>query len=215
MNSSLADDRRDYARRTLDAADLLDDPIAQFERWLGEARAAGIEEPTAMTLATASAEGRPSARMVLLKDVGPDGFVFFTNYESRKGTELAENPWAALVFWWGPMERQIRIEGRTQRLDPARSDMYHRRRPRGSQLGAWASPQSRPLDGRALLEARYAEAQARYAEAEIPRPPYWGGFLLVPDAIEFWQGRRSRLHDRFRYHRTDASAPWHRDRLAP
>ena len=215
MPASLADDRREYAQRTLRAADLHPDPFVQFGQWMNDARAAGVPEPTAMTLATATPEGHPSARIVLLKGVDADGFVFFTNYESRKGHELAQNPWAALVFWWNVLERQIRIEGRVTRLTPAESDVYHRRRPRGSQLGAWASPQSRVIAGRDVLDSNLAAAEARYADADVPRPPHWGGFRLAPVALEFWQGRPSRLHDRFRYHRAAVDAPWQCERLAP
>lgn len=215
MNDSLADERRDYAQRGLRKAELRADPFEQFALWFEEARAADIAEPTAMTLATASAAGHPSARMVLLKDVDAAGFIFFTNYESRKGRELAENPWAALVFWWGALERQVRIEGRVERLDPSASDLYHGRRPRGSRLSAWASPQSRVIEGRAVLEENWEAVAARFDGGEVPRPPHWGGFRLLPEAIEFWQGRPSRLHDRFRYHRAAPDAPWHLDRLAP
>jgi pyridoxamine 5'-phosphate oxidase len=189
------------------------DPIRQFEMWLAEARAAGLELPEAMTLATADTAGRPSARMVLLKGIDRRGFAFFTNRESRKAVELAANPHAALVFHWQPLHRQVRVEGTVEALDDEESSAYFRTRPRGSRLAAWASPQSRPLAGRAELEALYEEAEARFAGTEPPLPPFWGGYRVLAEAVEFWQGRENRLHDRVRYELREGA--WARRRLAP
>ena len=193
--------------------DLVDDPIEQFRRWLGDAESAGIPLPNAMAVATADAEGRPSVRHVLLRGVDERGFTFFTNYDSRKGRQLAENPHAGLVFLWKLLDRQVNATGRAERVDPAESDAYFATRPREARLGAWASAQSSVLESREELERRVAEAEERFAGIEVPRPPHWGGFLVRPDTVEFWQGRRSRLHDRFRYAR-EAGA-WRVDRLSP
>jgi len=210
---------------SLDVADVDPDPIVQFERWLKEAMAVGLPEPTAMALATATPQGRPSVRMVLLKGVDQRGFVFYSNYESRKARELSANPFAALTFWWPPpVHRQVRIEGRVERVTPEESEAYFRTRPVGSRLGAWASPQSSVIPSREALEQRYEALAARYggeaegveAEgAEVPLPPFWGGYRLAPEAIEFWQGRENRLHDRLRYTRERPTAPWTIERLAP
>ncbi len=210
----LGDLRRDYRQGQLDAADLAADPLEQFARWFDDAKTAGVDEPNAMTLATADARGRPSARIVLLKGVDDNAFVFFTDYRSRKGQELEANPAAALVFYWHPLERQVRITGRVTRLDEAASRIYYLSRPVGSRIGAWASVQSQEIADRATLEARVAEARARYPDDDIPLPPHWGGYRLVPDEIEFWQGRPDRLHDRFHYSRTSEPG-WHRARLSP
>jgi pyridoxamine 5'-phosphate oxidase len=210
----LGDLRRDYRQGELHEADLLDDPVALFARWFAEAEDAAVDEPNAMTLATATADGRPSARVVLLKGVVDGAFVFFTDYRSRKGRELDANPAAALAFYWKPQERQVRITGRTERLDAADSWAYYRTRPVGSRIGAWASVQSSELPDRATLEARVADARARYPGDEVPLPPHWGGYRLVPDEIEFWQGRADRLHDRFLYTRTTEPG-WRRVRLSP
>jgi pyridoxamine 5'-phosphate oxidase len=193
--------------------DLLDDPIEQFRRWLGDAESAGIPLPNAMAVATADAEGRPSVRHVLLRGIDERGFTFFTNYDSRKGRQLAENAHAGLVFLWKLLDRQVNATGTAQRVDPAESDAYFATRPREARLGAWASAQSSVLESREELERRVAEADERFAGAEVPRPPNWGGFVVRPDTVEFWQGRRSRLHDRFRYSREDAG--WRIDRLSP
>ena len=193
--------------------DLLDDPIEQFRRWLGDAEAAGIPLPNAMAVATADAEGRPSVRHVLLRGVDERGFTFFTNYDSRKGRQLAENPHAGLVFLWKLLDRQVNATGTAERVDPAESDAYFATRPREARLGAWASAQSSVLESREELERGVAEADERFAGIEVPRPPNWGGFLVRPDTVEFWQGRRSRLHDRFRYAREDGR--WRVDRLSP
>ena len=196
----------------MDERDLDPDPLRQFRRWFAEASGAGLAVPEAMALATATPDGRPSARLVLLKGADEHGFAFFTSYESRKGRELAANPHAALLFHWQPLGRQVRVEGRVERLPPEESEAYFRTRPLGSRLAAWASPQSRPLADRAELERRYAETAERLGD-DPPLPPHWGGFRLVPDAYEFWQHGDDRLHDRIRYKRE--AAGWARERLAP
>jgi pyridoxamine 5'-phosphate oxidase len=213
MSTSPADLRREYTRRGLTEADADADPLRQFRFWFDQALAAGALDANAMVLATATPDGRPSARVVLLKEISERGFAFFTNYRSRKGRELAANPYAALNFNWPELERQVRAEGTVEMMTAAESDAYFRTRPRDSQLGAWASPQSEPLADRAELEARLAEVAARFAGVEVPRPPHWGGYRLVPEAVEFWQGRPGRLHDRLLYTRT--SGGWRRQRLAP
>jgi pyridoxamine 5'-phosphate oxidase len=190
-----------------------DDPIERFRGWLDDAVRGGLPEPTAMALATADAGGVPANRMVLLKGVDGDGFTFFTNYDSAKGHDLTANPHAALVFHWQPLGRQVRVVGPVAPVPAAESDAYFATRPRGSQLGAWASPQSQPIDSRATLEQRVAELDAQWAEGEIPRPPHWGGFRVRPETIEFWSHRNDRLHDRERYRRTPDG--WAVDRLGP
>jgi pyridoxamine 5'-phosphate oxidase len=213
MKPSIAELRKEYARESLDIKDVARDPITQFERWFEEALHAGFTEPNAMTLATADGDGRPSARIVLLKGFDARGFVFFTNYESRKGAELAENPQAALLFHWVELERQVRIEGSVEKVSGQESDDYYRTRPSGSRLGAWASPQSRVVARREDLEERWAGFAARYGD-DPPRPAHWGGYRLSPVLLEFWQGRVSRLHDRVRYRR-EGLGVWRIDRLAP
>lgn len=197
----------------MDERDLDPDPLRQFARWFAEARDAGLTAPEAMTLATSTPDGRPSARMVLLKAADERGFGFHTNYESRKGGELAANPRAALLFWWQPLGRQVRVEGDVERVPPEESETYFRSRPLGSRRAAWASPQSRPLANRDELDRLYADAVARFPGGEVPLPPHWGGLRLVPDAYEFWQHGDDRLHDRVRYERDGDG--WRRTRLAP
>jgi pyridoxamine 5'-phosphate oxidase len=197
----------------LTETDALDDPFAQFDRWFDEATDAGVPLPNAMTLATVTATGRPSARVVLLKGVEGGAFVFFTNYESRKGRELAAKPYASLVFHWSQFDRQVRVEGSVEKVSAEESDAYVATRPVGSRLSSWASPQSEVVPDRAWLETRLAEASERYGK-NVPRPPHWGGYRVVPEEIEFWQGRNDRLHDRLVY-RIDAQGGWLRKRLAP
>jgi pyridoxamine 5'-phosphate oxidase len=204
----------DAAFRPLRETDVDPDPIRQFRAWFAEAEAARLYQPDAMTVATATADGRPSARLVLLRGLDDRGFTFFTNYDSRKAAELAANPRAALVFYWAELHRQVRVEGRVEVVSPEESDAYFRTRPRGSQLGAWASPQSQVLDGRAVLEQLTDEAARRFEGQPVPRPPRWGGYRVVPEVIEFWQGRDNRLHDRLCYRRR-ADGGWEVVRLAP
>ncbi|WP_028310165.1 pyridoxamine 5'-phosphate oxidase [Derxia gummosa] len=208
---SLADIRTDYARAALDEAAVHADPLAQFAQWFAEAQRAEIPEPNAMTLATIGLDGRPKSRVVLVKGLD-NGFSFFTNYTSNKGRELAANPFAALQFHWVQLERQVRIEGKVEKLSPAESDAYYHSRPVNSRLGAWASPQSQVIPDRAFLEAREAEYRVRLGDSP-QRPEHWGGYRLVPDVMEFWQGRPSRLHDRLRYVRE--AGGWRIERLAP
>jgi pyridoxamine 5'-phosphate oxidase len=202
-----------HDHRALDRPDLLDDPTDQFLRWLTEAETAGLVLPNAVALATADPDARPSVRHVLLRVVDERGFVFYTNHESRKGRQLAGNPHAAIVVFWRELDRQISVTGGVERIAEDESDAYFATRPRGAQIGAWASPQSAVLEDRAELERRVAEAEARFADVDVPRPPHWGGYRLVPDSFEFWQGREFRLHDRFRYEREPTG--WSVERLAP
>jgi pyridoxamine 5'-phosphate oxidase len=205
--------REQYTGVPLDPADCDPDPFIEVRRWMQAAVDAEIRTPNAMTLATVDERGRPAARIVLLKDIDDRGFTFFTNYHSRKGTDLGAHPYAALVLFWEPMHRQVRIEGAVEILAPGESDAYFATRPRGSQLGAIASPQSKPIATRAALEALVAKTSTEIGEAMPARPAFWGGYRVVPDAIELWQGQPSRLHDRVRYRKVDGA--WTRDRLAP
>jgi pyridoxamine 5'-phosphate oxidase len=208
--------RQEYETTPLDAADLAPEPIAQIERWLARWLEVAPNEPTAMVLATAGADGRPSARNVLLRGLDERGLTFFTGYESAKGRDLTVNPQATLLFSWVPLLRQIHVAGTVTRIDAAESDAYFATRPRGSQLAAWASEQSSVLPDRATLEARFAQAAERFETSEVPRPPTWGGFRLVPDTVELWQGRPNRMHDRLRYERpVDDPTAWRVVRLSP
>jgi pyridoxamine 5'-phosphate oxidase len=204
----------DHRITGLRRSDLDPDPIKQFANWFTAAVEAGIRDANAMSLATATAAGRPFVRIVLLKGFDQDGFVFFTNYDSQKGEQLAENPYAALAFYWMELDRQVRISGPVQKTAREASERYFHSRPAGSQLGAWASNQSRPIDGRRVLEAKLAQITERYQQGPIPLPPHWGGFIVHPEMMEFWQGRTNRLHDRFRYLR-DQTGRWSIERLAP
>ena len=208
----LAELRTDYKLASLDEGDVSASPFTQFDKWFGEAMSAELPEPNAMTLATCDASGRPSARVVLIKGVDERGLVFFTNYQSRKGQDLAVNNRAALLFFWPELERQIRIEGRVETVSAADSDTYYQSRPVLSRIGAWASPQSQILDSRTALEARFAAFSAEHGD-NPPRPAHWGGYRVVPSFFEFWQGRRSRLHDRICYRLVDGK--WKLERLAP
>ena len=210
----IADLRKEYSARQLDEQHVASDPMAQFKAWFDEALSAGLPEPNAMHIATVSAEGSPSGRMVLLKGADTRGFIFYSNYQSRKGRELEENSRCCLTFFWPELERQVRIEGVAHRLSSEESDAYYRSRPRGSQIGAWASPQSSIIATRSILEQRMQELEDRFRDLEIlNRPHQWGGYVVAPAAIEFWQGRPSRLHDRLRYKLTGND--WTIDRLAP
>jgi pyridoxamine 5'-phosphate oxidase len=205
--------RRDYNKGSLDESQVAEDPVGQFAAWFFRATHSGLLEPTAMTLATSTREGRPSARIVLLKSFGPDGFVFFTDYRSRKSEELIDNPRAALLFHWDVLERQVRILGNVSKISREQSDSYFRTRPAGSQLGAWASQQSSVLGSRADLEEKLREVTARFGDDPVPLPEHWGGWAVVPYEFEFWQGRPDRLHDRIRYRRH--ATGWTIDRLSP
>jgi pyridoxamine 5'-phosphate oxidase len=213
MNSAIANLRQDYKLHALLEVDANPDPIVQFQTWFDESVAAQLPEPNAMTIATATPEGIPSARVVLLKGFDDRGFVFFTNYDSHKGQELQANPNAAIVFLWTELERQVRIQGTVERISEAESDKYYYSRPAGSRLGAWASEQSQVIADRTVLETRLEQLQTEYPDGDIARPSHWGGFRVMPTLIEFWQGRSSRLHDRLRYQKVGAS--WTIDRLSP
>lgn len=211
---NIADIRKDYQLQTLSEADVAADPIAQFGKWWDEAVKSDIDEVNAMTLATADKDGIPSARIVLLKEYDEKGFVFFTNYNSRKGEELLQNPHACLVFFWKELERQVRITGTTEKISMEESIAYFNKRPDGSKIGAWASPQSLAVAGKAWLKETFDYYRERFKHGEIPKPPHWGGYRVKPFKIEFWQGRPSRMHDRIQYNlQTDNS--WQVERLAP
>ncbi len=213
IDVNIADIREGYEREGLRKDEMLENPIAQFDAWMQEAIEAQLSQPNACTLATATKDGRPSARIILLKNTSADGFVFYTNYDGRKGKELQENPFAALVFLWPSLSRQVRVNGRVDKVDGATSDAYFKSRPRGSKLGAWASPQSEVVVDRDVLESSLRKYETKFSDQEIPRPPHWGGFCLIPDSVEFWQGRPSRLHDRLQYKRNESV--WTIERLAP
>lgn len=208
----LAGLRRDYARESLSERDVAPDPIVQFEKWFTQAQGAGSIEPNAMTLATTTRDGRPSARIVLLKSVDASGFVFYTDYRSRKGAELESNPHVALCFWWGELQRQVRVTGSIVRASREESEAYYRTRPHGSRIGAWASHQSAPLASREPLEREVQRLEQQYP-ADVPLPPHWGGYRVTPETVEFWQGRPSRLHDRIVY--TREAGRWRIGRLSP
>lgn len=210
---SIADLRREYTQHGLLESDPGDDPIELFRLWFAQAQSAGLTEPNVMSLATASPEGRPSVRIVLLKGVSQEGFTFFTNYLSRKGRELTANPYAALAFWWPEFERQVRVEGSVSQVSPAESDEYFAVRPLGSRISACISPQSEVIPDRDTLDRMHAECVSQYSDGIVPRPNHWGGYRLLPDTIEFWQGRPNRLHDRIRFRRS--AGGWVRERLAP
>ncbi|MBD6616902.1 pyridoxamine 5'-phosphate oxidase [Komarekiella sp. 'clone 1'] len=214
MDKTIADLRKDYTLEGLSKTEIDPNPFIQFKKWFDQALAAQLPEPNAMTIATATPEGTPSARMVLLKDFDQRGFVFFTNYNSHKGQELAENPQAALVFWWAELERQVRISGYVEKVSETESDQYFHSRPANSRLGAWVSNQSEVIESREVLEQRLQEFQSKYENQEIPRPSHWGGLRVIPSEIEFWQGRSSRLHDRLLYTRLNDGS-WKIERLSP
>lgn len=210
----LAGLRKEFTQGGLAPESLAADPRQQLQLWLDEAIAVEHTEPNAMTLATAGADGRPHARVVLLKGLEEGGLVFYTNYQSAKGREMAENPWVSVLFFWPLLERQVRVEGKVQQLPSELSDAYFASRPRASQLGAWASPQSEEVSAYEVLEQRFREVEERFKGRPVPRPPHWGGYLLVPDSYEFWQGRPGRLHQRYRYVSSEGS-DWRREVLAP
>jgi pyridoxamine 5'-phosphate oxidase len=214
MDTSVADLRKEYTFQGLSEANAHPNPFEQFKIWFNQALAAQLPEPNAMTIATATSDGKPSARMVLLKDYSERGFVFYTNYNSHKGQQLVKNPWGAIAFWWAELERQVRIEGRVEKVSEAESDEYFHSRPKGSQLGAWVSNQSQVIESREVLEQSLQHLKEEYEDKAVPRPPHWGGFRLIPDEIEFWQGRPSRLHDRLLYRRGEDGS-WTIQRLAP
>ncbi|NNE34304.1 MAG: pyridoxamine 5'-phosphate oxidase [Rhodothermales bacterium] len=214
MTERIEDLRKEYTKAELDLTGVRQDPIEQFGIWFDEAGRAAVVEPNAMVLCTVSGQGKPSSRVVLLKGFNDTGFSFYTNYESRKGRDIEENPFAALTFWWISLERQVRIEGRLERVSAAESDRYFSTRPRGSQLGAWASAQSSILSSRGDLEQRLVEVDRRFSGRPVERPPHWGGYVLDPDCMEFWQGRASRLHDRICYTRKEGGS-WKIERLSP
>ncbi|MBW4633138.1 MAG: pyridoxamine 5'-phosphate oxidase [Iphinoe sp. HA4291-MV1] len=214
MDKTIADLRKDYTLEGLSVSDVNSNPFIQFRQWFDQALATQVPEPNAMTLATATPDGKPSARMVLLKGFDQRGFVFYTNYNSHKGQELAENPQASLVFWWVELERQVRISGRVEKVSENESDEYFYSRPLNSRLSAWASRQSEVIESREVLEQRMHELQIQYQNQDVPRPRYWGGLRVIPIEIEFWQGRSNRLHDRLLYTRLDDGS-WKIVRLSP
>jgi pyridoxamine 5'-phosphate oxidase len=214
MDKSIADLRKDYTLQDLNEKEIDPNPFIQFQTWFSQSIAAQLPEPNAMTLATCTPDGKPSARMVLLKDFDERGFVLFTNYNSQKGQEISANPHASLVFWWAELERQVRIVGTVEKISSEQSDSYFEVRPPFSRLGAWASNQSEKIASREILEQQLQEFQRKYENLEVPRPPHWGGFRVLPQEIEFWQGRSSRLHDRLLYTHVDDGS-WKIERLSP
>ncbi|MDE3235072.1 MAG: pyridoxamine 5'-phosphate oxidase [Bacteroidota bacterium] len=214
MNRSIADIRKDYILQSLNEADVAANPIEQFARWWEDAIKSEIDEVNAMTVATATKEGVPAARIILLKGFDERGFIFFTNYQSAKGNEIADNPQVALLFFWKELERQIRISGTIEKIGAKDSDDYFQSRPAGSRLGAWSSPQSTVIESRQVIEDNYARYEQQFDNGNIPRPPHWGGYLVKPQKIEFWQGRSSRMHDRLLYS-LQADGQWKLERLAP
>jgi pyridoxamine 5'-phosphate oxidase len=214
MDKAIAELRKDYTLNGMRETDIDPNPFVQFQQWFDKAREAQLPEPNAMTLATTTTDGKPSARIVLLKDFDTRGFVFYTNYNSHKGQELAENPQASLVFWWAELERQIRIYGRVKKVSEKESDEYFYSRPLNSRLGAWTSNQSEIICDRNVLEERFTELSNKYKNGDVPRPQHWGGLRVIPTEIEFWQGRSSRLHDRLRYTLIN-NIDWKVERLSP
>ena len=214
MDRTVADLRKDYTLQNLNEIDVDPNPVIQFQKWFDQACSANLPEPNAMTIATVDSEGKPSARVVLLKNYDEKGFVFYTNYNSRKGQELAANPYASIVFWWAQLERQVRITGSVEKISAHESDEYFHSRPLESRLGAWTSNQSEIISSREVLEQRLQELQVKYQDSNIPRPPHWGGFRVIPAEIEFWQGRSSRLHDRLLYTQCEDDS-WKIQRLSP
>lgn len=211
--SKIADLRKDYSLNGFSEQDVLENPIDQFKRWFDEALNAQVIEPNAMHLSTVDSEGQPHGRIVLLKEVDNFSFVFYTNYNSNKSADLEKNPLASLTFWWAELERQVRILGKVEKVSDAESDAYFAIRPRGSQIGAWVSDQSKVIENRDVLNQKLAFYEAKFANTSIPRPPHWGGYRLIPSEIEFWQGRPSRLHDRIRYQSHEQN--WKFERLSP
>jgi pyridoxamine 5'-phosphate oxidase len=205
--------RHDFTKQTLDIKDVHPDPVLQFEKWFKEAVDSKVNEPNAMGISTVSTEGKPSSRIVLLRNFSNEGFIFYTNYDSKKGTDISKNPHAALLFFWPELERQVRIEGTLQKQSPEESTRYFNSRPRESKLGAWTSEQSKPISDRSVLDKAYEENAKKFPGNEVPRPEYWGGYVLIPDSFEFWQGRASRLHDRILY--TSENKKWKIQRLSP
>ena len=212
--SDIAHIRTDYTLAALDESAVGDDPLSFFHKWFEEAKASHVTEINAMTLATVDAEGKPHARTVLLKGLDDTGFTFFTNYASAKGHDMQAQPYVSILFFWKELERQVRIQGKVEKLTDAENDAYFHSRPEGSRIGAWASPQSEVIADRAVIEARYKEFELKFAGSAIPRPPHWGGYRVVPSSIEFWQGRSSRLHDRILFS-SSADSQWFKSRLAP